>query len=287
VAPGASTTFTVALNPVAAGFRRAFVHIATNVPGKKSFDIQFFGNGVPAPSPEIRVLGPKLGGLADGGTLKNFGKALTNGKGILKTFTIRNSGKADLTGISVTLTGMNPTDFQVTGPSVTSLAAGGETSFTVLFKPSSSGYRRASLHILSNDSDESSFDIPLIGTGIAPAPEIVIQQPVGTNRGDGRSKITFDPVMVGKTGIARLFTIKNTGTADLTGLAVSISGMQKADFVVGSLAKTRLAPGESTSFNITFKPKKAGMRNAVIHVSNNDADENPYDIKLTGTATAP
>jgi hypothetical protein len=33
---------------------------------------------------------------------------------------------------------------------------------------------------------------------------------------------------------------------------------------------------------VTFKPKAKGNRNAAIHIRSNDADENPFDIKLTG-----
>lgn len=43
-----------------------------------------------------------------------------------------------------------------------------------------------------------------------------------------------------------------------------------------------LAPGASTTFKVTFKPTAAGTRKAAIHIESNDADENPFDIKLGG-----
>jgi hypothetical protein len=46
--------------------------------------------------------------------------------------------------------------------------------------------------------------------------------------------------------------------------------------------KTSLAPGSSTTFKVIFKPSAKGTRKANIHIKSNDADENPFDIKLTG-----
>src|SRR5204862_73933 len=42
----------------------------------------------------------------------------------------------------------------------------------------------------------------------------------------------------------------------------------------------------STSFTVTFTPTAAGARAAAIHIASNDADENPFDISLTGTGSA-
>ena len=34
---------------------------------------------------------------------------------------------------------------------------------------------------------------------------------------------------------------------------------------------------------VRFAPTSTGLKNAAIHIANNDADENPYDINLSGT----
>ena len=104
---------------------------------------------------------------------------------------------------------------------------------------------------------------------------------------DGTAKKSFGTVKVGKAGTAKIFTIKNTGTANLTGLAITKDGKQKAEFIVGPLAKTSLAAGASASFKVTFKPTAKGTRSAAIHIKSNDANENPFDIKLTGAGAAP
>lgn len=113
-------------------------------------------------------------------------------------------------------------------------------------------------------------------------PEIAVQQPAGSNLADGKSKKSFGTVKVGTKGVAKTFTIKNTGKADLTGLSVAKSGSHKADFILGALSKTKLAPGASATFKVTFKPKAKGTRKALLKIASNDADENPFDITVSG-----
>jgi hypothetical protein len=48
-----------------------------------------------------------------------------------------------------------------------------------------------------------------------------------------------------------------------------------------------LAGGGTATFKVTFKPTKKGTRSAAIHIDSNDADENPFDITLTGIGAVP
>ena len=114
-------------------------------------------------APEIAV---SQGGtsILDGGTL-DMGAA-TTGTPFSFTFTISNTGAADLTGVLVTVDGADATDVSVTAsPAVSVTALTGSTTFTVQFTPSTAGAKTAALHISSNDSDENPFDINLTGTG--------------------------------------------------------------------------------------------------------------------------
>ncbi len=119
--------------------------------------------------------------------------------------------------------------------------------------------------------------------GGAPAPEIAVEQPLGTNLTDGSASIAFGSVLVGNTSSAFTFTVKNLGSADLTGLAVRKDGTHATDFTVSSLSTTTLAVGGSTTFTVTFAPGAADTRTAALHIDSNDADENPFDITLSGT----
>ncbi|MCX6875649.1 MAG: choice-of-anchor D domain-containing protein, partial [Verrucomicrobia bacterium] len=125
-------------------------------------------------------------------------------------------------------------------------------------------------------------DISLTGTGVG-LPEIAVEQPLGTDLSDGSASIDCGNIILGSTSGAFTITVKNIGTADLTGLVVSKDGTNAADFTVGSLGTNALAPNTSTTFTVTFAPGAAGALTAALHLASNDADENPFDISLTGT----
>lgn len=113
-------------------------------------------------------------------------------------------------------------------------------------------------------------------------PEINIQQPVGSNLTDNKGKKSFGTAKAGKKGSTKTFTIKNTGTEKLTKIAVSLSGKNSGDFSVTSPGKNSLAPGASTTFKATFKPKAKGTKNAVILIKSNDKENGTFDVKVTG-----
>lgn len=119
----------------------------------------------------------------------------------------------------------------------------------------------------------------------ATAPEIVVEQPSGTGLADG-SALAFGKALVGY-GNTRTFTIRNTGTANLTGLAVTKDGTNAGQFAVGAPGATTLAPGASTTFDVIFNPGLDGAHTAAIHIASNDTDENPFDITLNATGVFP
>lgn len=77
--------------------------------------------------------------------------------------TIDNIGTANLTGLQLVIDGPNKANFKVTTIPKTSLSPNLSTSFRVKFKPTQKKPATATLHILSNDTDEKSFDIKLSG----------------------------------------------------------------------------------------------------------------------------
>ena len=140
----------------------------------------------------------------------------------------------------------------------------------------------------TGNTDTSNFQGFGVSGPVIPAkPEISVQQPAGSELTDGGAKKSFGTVTVGKQGTAKTFTIRNAGKATLKNLAVSKTGADKADFIVGKLSASSLAPGATAKFSVTFKPKAKGARKAAIKIASNDADENPFDIKLAGQGKAP
>jgi hypothetical protein len=78
-------------------------------------------------------------------------------------------------------------------------------------------------------------------------------------------------------------TVKNTGNADLTGLGITIDGADAAMFTVTTSPMAPVSgPLGSTTFAIRFLASSSGTKTAALHIANNDSDENPFDINLTG-----
>ena len=78
--------------------------------------------------------------------------------------TLNNTGNATLSISSVTLTGTNPTNFTENNTCNSSLAAGGRCNIVILFTPSATGSRTASLSITDNPAT-SPQTAALTGTG--------------------------------------------------------------------------------------------------------------------------
>ncbi len=125
-----------------------------------------FTLGSGSKAPEINVQQPAGSNLTDGSGNKSFGTAKIGGKAVGKTFTIKNTGNAKLTGLRINKDGANKGDFQIGTLGATSLAPGASTTFKASFKPSAKGTRKAAIHIESNDTDENPFDIKLAGEGV-------------------------------------------------------------------------------------------------------------------------
>lgn len=117
------------------------------------------------PQPDIVVEQPSGTSISDNGSVLLEGGVV--GTSTSTTFTIRNIGYADLTGLGITIDGTHAGDFSVITSPAAPVAGGGSTSFTIRFTPAAAGARTAALHIASNDSDESPFDINLTGVGVS------------------------------------------------------------------------------------------------------------------------
>ncbi len=113
--------------------------------------------------------------------------------------------------------------------------------------------------------------------------EIVVQQPEGNTLVDGESTRTFSDVPINETSKPLVFTIKNKGKAYLLDIGVTKVGNDASDFKVDKLGKTMLAPGESTTFEVTFTPSNYGLRTTQIRIASNDGDEGRFAIDLKGT----
>jgi len=81
--------------------------------------------------------------------------------------TMNNAGAADLIVSNVEIIGANAAMFTVTNwTGARTIAPGGSSSLSIVFRPTSRGLKTATLRITSNDPDTPVVEVPLSGYGI-------------------------------------------------------------------------------------------------------------------------
>jgi alpha-tubulin suppressor-like RCC1 family protein len=114
-------------------------------------------------------------------------------------------------------------------------------------------------------------------------PEIVIEQPADTDLTSGASS-DFGVVLAGEGTASLTYTIKNLGFGSLTGLGITFTGANAADFSVTLAPTAPVAANGSTTFTLRFAPLAGGSKSATLQIASNDGDESPFTLLLSGTA---
>lgn len=100
-------------------------------------------------------------------TSKDFGNINVNNTSTPQTFTISNTGTANLNIGTITTT--NPVEFRIQNDncSAHTISPSGTCTVQVVFSPASLGSKTANLSIPSNDPHKNPLDVPLSGSGSA------------------------------------------------------------------------------------------------------------------------
>ncbi|SDG67273.1 choice-of-anchor D domain-containing protein [Winogradskyella thalassocola] len=121
------------------------------------------------PSPEINLQGNTTN-IADGNTAisttddTDFGDVLV-GNSEAHTFTIQNTGTADLDLTTITSSNSDFVVSAYTNP--TTVTDGASTTFIVTFTPTTTGTSTSTITILSNDANEATYNFNVEGNGTA------------------------------------------------------------------------------------------------------------------------
>jgi hypothetical protein len=103
-------------------------------------------------------------------TSHNFGNVNVGSPSAPQTFTISNTGTANLVISTLSITGTDASQFskQNDNCSGQTLAPATNCTVQVVFSPASAGSKSANLSIPSNDPDTPALNVPLSDTGVAP-----------------------------------------------------------------------------------------------------------------------
>ncbi|MBS0657334.1 MAG: choice-of-anchor D domain-containing protein [Verrucomicrobia bacterium] len=146
---------------------------------------------------EIYQGAPKIG-LAQGALVLGSGLSTIDfgeqppGGLITRSFTVTNSGSAQLDLNSLNVDGAQASEFVVSALTAGTIAPGQSATFNVTFSPLASGARTATLHVTSNDAGTASFDVALTGTGLTPLASWRLAN-FGDSRNLGTGADTADP----------------------------------------------------------------------------------------------
>lgn len=241
------------------------------------FQFFIFNNGDPPHVPSegrFFVATPPVPDIVVRPGAHNFGEVFLDST-VIQSFVIANLGQADLRILPAKLTGQDADDFrtQDLNPPLV-IPANDSLTFQILFSPVSEGEKSAILEITSNDPEQAQVQVSLTGSGVLPPqPNITVDQ----------LSLDFGEVEI-DTFAMQAFVITNAGDGDLLVESTALEGADADEFVLkGRVAPFMLAPQDSQTYFISFRPNSTGQKIAQVTIRSDDPDEPVLQIALAGS----
>ena len=259
LSPGDSTLLEVTYAPTNNGNDSGYVDIPSNDPDEPVVQIDLSGSEEPVPDIDVDPLLVDFG-VVDIGLSPSDIVAVSNVGGT--SLTVSNltlSGSADFSYVSNWLPG--------------SIGVGATRNVSVVYTPSDDLADTATLTIDSDDPDEPSVVVDIVGSP-AEEPDILVDPLV----------VDFGLVKT-NTAETEWVTITNVGDADLDVYNCVPYGNSFA--ISSNPAGTLLGPGDSTQMSVTFEPTSEIAYSGRVDISSNDPDEPIVQVDLLGEGAAP
>jgi len=214
-------------------------------------------------------------------TSKNFGDVTVGSSSAPQLFTVSNVGTANLVVGTISITGANADQFSKQNDNVSgqTIPPAGSATLQVVFSPTSTGAKSATLNIPSDDPDEATVAVPLSGNGVAaPVPDIDVSP----------TSKDFGSTTVGSSSPPETFTVSNVGTANLVVGTITITGVNANQFSKqnDNVSGQTIAPGNSATLQVVFSPTSTGAKSAALSIPSNDPDEATVTVPLSGNGVA-
>jgi Abnormal spindle-like microcephaly-assoc'd, ASPM-SPD-2-Hydin len=263
VAAGGSTTVTVTYTPTAAGADTGCIAFSSNATGTPVVSLDVSGAGQLPAAPRIAVAPTSLA----------FGNVTVGSSGA-KTFTISNTGNATLTGAVARAFGTSAE--YGASPASFSVAAGSSQTVTVTYAPADTSTDSGALAVTSNDTLSPTVQVGVSGAGVAaPTPAIALNP----------SSLALGTVTPGSSA-SLTAQVRNPGTASLDVTAIALCAGTSAEFSWAPAAPFSVAPGQSATLTVTYRPTAEGLDSGCLALSSNDPASRTVNLGVSGTGTA-
>ncbi|MBZ5658922.1 MAG: choice-of-anchor D domain-containing protein [Acidobacteriia bacterium] len=221
-----------------------------------------------ASKPASSTSAPSAAAISVAPASVNFGSVAVGGT-VSQSVTVSNPGGSALT---VTQASTTASGFSITGATLPmTVAAGKQSTFTIVFAPKATGAVSGSVSVMSNASSTPST-VSVNGTGVAAAALL----------NSSAATLNFGNITAGASG-AQSVTLTNAGNSNVTISGVSVSGAKfSASGVSSGLI---LSPGQHAVLNVTFSPSAVGALSGSVTVASN-ASNSPATVSLSGAGVA-
>ena len=264
LAGGANCTFSVTFTPAVAGSLSASVTLTDNAANSPQL-LPMTGTGIGAAPPTATLLPTTL----------TFPATRIGSTAGYQMLTLSNTSATTLNITGIQLSGSSASSFGFRAQTCgASLAANTSCTFSIAFRPNTSGTLPVQVQVLDNAtgspqvSNASGTGVGVTTVSITPA------------------NLTFPATTIGSTSAAQMVTVTNTGTAAMALTSVALVGTNASSFAIPSNnCGSTLAVSASCSFAVTFTPVAAGSLPGTIAVTDN-ATGTPQYIPLNATGSA-
>jgi hypothetical protein len=265
IAPDHFKTVHICFSPIRNGARTARLRVTTSIPktfdvpsrDTSSFTINVLGTGVPYGKLAIAAKP-----IVDSGIV---------GKQICRTDTIRNTGSADLTITSATITGADSSDYVLSGATFPlTIAAGKSQVVNICATPGARGDRNAQLNIKGSTSGKSiTAALPLDVFG-----QIVCASASPNAAFNAKTCI----------GMSDTATIEVTNCGDITTAYTATLTGASGYTIVGPASSSSVGATGKTSFKLVFTPTARGAASGTLTIT--DGASNAMPVSLSGSGGA-
>jgi hypothetical protein len=254
IQPATSITVTAKFAPETSGAFSGYLAITSNA-SNSLVNLAMTGTG----------LAPALRATPTSASFGSVPLGTTNSQ----TVQLTNVGGVAVTISSISVAGKGFALHGITTPLV--LAGGKTANATVTFDPTVSGFVAGTVSVASNATNKT-LTMTVSGTGVADTRTIAAAP----------TSLSFGNENLGHSNTLPV-TLRNTGNSSVTLSGATISG---AGITTSAVSGTLIAPGQTTTFNVTFAPKTAGAVAGSIKVTSN-ATNSPATISVGGDGIAP